>query len=74
MEKQTGENSMTEKWWDEQKTTLIDNISKAMNEEAANQDVLEIMLELVKTAKVRVSAYGYTNGAASGYYEEEKEG
>lgn len=66
MEKQIDmSDSITEEWWSEQKNTLIDNISKAMEEEAADQDVLEIMLELVKAAKVRVSMQEY--------YEEEKE-
>lgn len=66
MEKQSDRSdSITEEWWSEQKDTLINNISKAMKNEAANQDVLEIMVELVKAAKVRTSIQEY--------YEEEKE-
>jgi len=66
MEKQGNKSyNVTEKWWSEQKDTLIDNINEAMKEEAANQDVLEIMLELVKAVKVRLSIQEY--------YDEEKE-
>ena len=52
-------NATTKKWWDTEKHELIESIETAMQKEVANKDVLEIMLELVKNAKVRVSMAEY---------------
>ena len=50
---------MTEEWWNQEREELISSIETAMQKEVANKDVLEIMLELVKNARVRVSMAEY---------------
>jgi predicted transcriptional regulator len=50
---------MTEEWWSQEKEELITSIETAMEKEVANKDVLEIMIELVKNTRVRVSMAEY---------------
>jgi len=50
---------MTEEWWNQEREELISSIETAMQKEAANKDVLEIMIELVKNTRVRVSMAEY---------------
>jgi len=53
------ENDLTENWRKQEREELISSIETAMQKEVANKDVLEIMLELVKNARVRVSMAEY---------------
>jgi len=50
---------MTEEWWNQEREELISSIEAAMAKEVANKDVLEIMIELVKNTRVRVSMAEY---------------
>lgn len=61
MDKITNEYGLdvTEKWWKQEKEELISSIETVMQKEVANKDVLTIMLELVKKARVRVSIAEY---------------
>jgi len=56
--------NLTKKWWSKERQDLIENIEKAIQTTAANQDVLEMMIDLIKKTRVKVSM--------AEYFEEER--